>query len=273
MGTPQGAVISPLLAHVYLHYVLDRWVREWRQRHARGEVIVVRYADDTVIGFEPRTEAVRFLADLETRMAEYALALHPDKTRLIEFGRFAAANRKAGGLGKPETFDFFGFTHICGRTRKGRFQVRRRSRRDWMRAKLQAIKAELRRRMPAPAAEQGKWLASVVLGYFQPWRAQQRGGFGRLPPPCHRSLARRSSSAQRQGPNHMGPDQSPRSVVVARPRICHPWPQSTLRRHSPEVGAVCGKAARTVLCGGHAVMRVPTATVAQAAPRNDRASQ
>jgi len=100
-------------------------------------------------------------------MAEYALALHPDKTRLIEFGRFAAANRKAGGLGKPETFDFLGFTHICGRTRKGRFQVRRRSRRDRMRAKLQAIKAELRRRMHAPAAEQGKWLASVVLGYFQ----------------------------------------------------------------------------------------------------------
>ena len=167
MGTPQGAVISPLLANVYLHYVLDLWVREWRQRHAQGEVIVVRYADDTVIGFEHRTEAVRFLAELETRMAEYALALHPDKTRLIEFGRFAAANRKVGGLGKPETFDFLGFTHICGRTRKGRFQVRRRSRRDRMRAKLQAIKAELRPRMHAPAAEQGKWLASVVRGYFQ----------------------------------------------------------------------------------------------------------
>ena len=106
MGTPQGAVISPLLANVYLHYVLDLWVTEWRQRHARGEVIVVRYADDTVMGFEHRTEAVRFLADLEARMAEYALALHPDKTRLIEFGRVAAANREARGLGKPETFDF-----------------------------------------------------------------------------------------------------------------------------------------------------------------------
>jgi hypothetical protein len=131
-----GQVISPLLANVYLHYVLDLWAKEWRKRHARGEVIVVRYADDTVIGFEHRTDAVRFLADLERRMAEYALALHPDKTRLIEFGRFAAANRKARGLGKPETFDFLGFTHICGRTRKGRFQVRRRSRRDRMRAKL-----------------------------------------------------------------------------------------------------------------------------------------
>jgi group II intron reverse transcriptase/maturase len=125
MGTPQGAVVSPLLANIYLHYVLDLWAKEWRERHARGEVIIVRYADDTVMGFEHRTDAVRFLADLEKRMAEHALVLHPDKTRLIEFGRLAAANRTARGLGKPETFDFLGFTHICGCTRKGRFQVRR----------------------------------------------------------------------------------------------------------------------------------------------------
>jgi hypothetical protein len=167
MGTPQGAVISPTLANVYLHYVLDLWVQEWRRCHARGEVIIVRYADDTVMGFEHRTEAVRFLADLEKRVAEHALALHPDKTRLIEFGRFAAANRKGRGLGKPETFDFLGFTHICGRTRTGRFQVRRRSRRDRMRVKLQVVKEELRRRMHASVAEQGQWLASVVRGYFQ----------------------------------------------------------------------------------------------------------
>ena len=204
-------------------------------------------------------------------MAEYALALHPDKTRLIEFGRFAAANRRAGGLGKPETFDFLGFTHICGRTRKGRFQVRRRSRRDRMRAKLQAIKAELRRRMHAPAAEQGKWLARVVLGYF-PYHGVPNNGAALAAFRHHVIDLWRGVLRQRSDKDQTTWDQINRLAQwwLPRPRICHPSPQSTLRRHSPEVGAVCGKAARTVLCGRHAVMRVPTATVAQAAPRNDR---
>ena len=118
-GTPQGAVISPLLANVYLHYVYDLWVRQWRQRHARGDVIVVRYADDTIIGFEHQQDAERFLADLSARLAEFGLGLHPDKTRLIEFGRNAIANHRSRGLGKPKTFDFLGFTHYCATRRSG----------------------------------------------------------------------------------------------------------------------------------------------------------
>ena len=132
MGTPQGAVISPLLANIYLHYVFDLWAQQWRKRHAWGQIILVPYADDIVVGFEHKADAERFWSDLKERMARFALALHPDKTRLIEFGRFAAANRERRGLGKPESFNFLGFTHICGRTRRGRFLLRRRSRRDRM---------------------------------------------------------------------------------------------------------------------------------------------
>ena len=165
-GTPQGAVISPLLANVYLHYVFDLWAQQWRQRHAQGNVIIVRYADDIVVGFEHEAEAVRFLSDLRERMGQYALSLHPDKTRLIEFGRHAAADRERRGLGKPETFAFLGFTHICGKTRRGAFQLRRKTRRDRMRAKLAAIKLELRRHLHASIPEQGSWLRHVVTGYF-----------------------------------------------------------------------------------------------------------
>ena len=146
-GTPQGAVASPLLANVYLHYVFDLWAERWRQHHAHGSVIFVRYADDIVCGFEHEADAQRFHAALQQRTEQFALSLHPDKTRLIEFGRFAAENRARRGLGKPETFNFLGFTHICGRSRTGLFQLKRKSRRDRMRAKLRAIKAELRRRM------------------------------------------------------------------------------------------------------------------------------
>jgi RNA-directed DNA polymerase len=251
MGTPQGAVISPLLANVYLHYVLDLWVTEWRQRHARGAVVVVRYADDTVMGFEHRTEAIRFLADLETRMAEYALALHPDKTRLIEFGRFAAATRKARGLGKPEPFDFLGFTHICGRTRKGRFQVRRRSRRDRMRAKLQAIKQERRRRMHAPVAEQGKWLASVVRGYFRyhgvPNNGAALAAFRHHVIDLWRGVLRRRSDK----------DQSTRDRInrlaawwLPRPRICHPWPDRRFAVTHPRGEPYAGKPHVRFCAGG-----------------------
>jgi RNA-directed DNA polymerase len=149
-GTPQGAVASPLLANIYLHYVFDLWADQWRKRHARGQVILVRYADDIVMGFEHEREARRFLADLRQRMEKFALALHPDKTRLIEFGRYAAKRRARRGLGKPETFNFLGFTHISGRSRQGAFQLKRQTRRDRMRAKLRAIKEELKRRMHEP---------------------------------------------------------------------------------------------------------------------------
>src|SRR5579862_717897 len=165
-GTPQGAVISPLLANVYLHYVFDLWAQQWRRRHAQGNVIIVRYADDIVVGFEHEAEAVRFLTDLRERMRQHALSLHPDKTRLIEFGRHAAAGRERRGLGKPETFAFLGFIHICGKTRRGAFQLRRKTRRDRMRAKLAAIKEELRRHRHAPIPEQGSWLRRVMTGYF-----------------------------------------------------------------------------------------------------------
>jgi group II intron reverse transcriptase/maturase len=157
-GTPQGAVISPLLANIYLHYVFDLWVQAWRKKHARGDVIVVRYADDTVLGFQAQTEADRFLEDLRERLRKFGLELHPDKTRRIEFGRYAELNRRRRGEGKPETFDFLGFTHISGKTRKGGFTVRRQTVGKRMRAKLQEIKQQLRRRMHDPVAQTGEWL-------------------------------------------------------------------------------------------------------------------
>jgi RNA-directed DNA polymerase len=159
-------VISPLLANIYLHHVLDLWAHQWRRRHARGEVILVRYADDFVVGFQYRDDAERFRAALDGRLAAFALSLHPDKTRLIEFGRFAASSREKRGLGKPETFTFLGFTHICAKTRSGKFQLRRKTRRRRMRAKLKEIKDGLRERWHAPVAEQGRWLGQVVRGYF-----------------------------------------------------------------------------------------------------------
>ena len=165
-GTPQGSVVSPTLANVYLHYCFDLWAEQWRHRSAHGNVIYVRYADDIVGGFEHEDDAQRFLADLHARLETFALTLHPDKTRLIEFGRFAAGQRSQRGMGKPETFDFLGFKHICGRSRAGHFQLKRKSRRDRMHAKLKALKAELRRRLHEPIPEQGKWLAQVVRGYF-----------------------------------------------------------------------------------------------------------
>jgi group II intron reverse transcriptase/maturase len=167
VGTPQGAVISPLLANIYLQYVFDLWAHRWRRHHASGDMIVVRYADDIVLGFEHRRDAERFLAAWKDRLAAFGLDLHPDKTRLIEFGRDAANHRKARGEGKPDTFDFLGFTHICGSTRKtGRFIVKRKTVRQRFSAKLATIKEALRRRWHEPAATTGRWLRAVVQGYF-----------------------------------------------------------------------------------------------------------
>src|ERR1700720_182824 len=165
-GTGQGSVISPLLANVYLHYVFDLWAERWRRCKATGDMVIVRYADDLVVGFEHETDARRFWDAMRKRLEEFSLSLHPDKTRLIEFGRHAADRRARRGLGKPETFKFLGFVFICGRSRTGRFQLKRKTRRDRMRVKLTEIKEELRRRMHQPIPEQGRWLAQVVRGSF-----------------------------------------------------------------------------------------------------------
>jgi hypothetical protein len=160
-------VISPLLANIYLHYAFDLWVKHWRKHQAAGDMVVIRYADDIVVGFENRADAERFLSEWKERMQKFGLELHPDKTRLIEFGRHASENRKRRGEDKPETFDFLGFTHMCGKTRKtGRFIVKRKTIRKRLSAKLKGLKEELRRRWHEPVAEVGKWLRSVVQGYF-----------------------------------------------------------------------------------------------------------
>jgi RNA-directed DNA polymerase len=165
-GTPQGSVISPLLANVYLHYAFDLWVNVWRKKWAQGEVVVIRYADDTIGGFQYQRDADRFLANLRERLGKFGLELNPDKTRRIEFGRYAEENRKRRGEGKPETFDFLGFTHISGKNGLGRFMVRRTTIRKRMRAKLRQIKQQLRERMHDPVLQTGQWLTSVVQGYF-----------------------------------------------------------------------------------------------------------
>ena len=224
-GTGQGSVISPLLANIYLHYVFDLWAARWRRREATGDMVIVRYADDIVVGFEHEADGRRFLDMMRERLAEFALTLHPEKTRLITFGRLAAAQRAKLGLGKPETFDFLGFTHICGRTRQGRFQIRRKSRRDRRWAKLREIKDELRRRMLQPISEQGRWLKLVITGYYAyhavPTNSRSLGAFRdhvvRL---WGRTLRRRSqkhaSTWERIG--KVADDWLP------QPRILHPWP-------------------------------------------------
>jgi RNA-directed DNA polymerase len=224
-GTPQGAVASPLLANIYLHYVFDLWANGWRQHHARGQVIIVRYADDTVVGFEHEAEAKRFLVDLRQRMEKFALSLHPDKTRLIEFGRFAAGNRARRGLGKPETFNFLGFTHISGRSRKGGFQLRRKSRRDRMRAKLREIKETLRQRMHDSIPQQGRWLGQVVRGYFNyhavPTNTKSLCAFrDHVTDLWRRALQRRSQRDRTtwQRITRLAAD------FLPAPRILHPWP-------------------------------------------------
>jgi group II intron reverse transcriptase/maturase len=164
-GVPQGASVSPLLANVYLHYVFDQWVQQWRRRHAHGDMIAVRYLDDFVVGFEHQSDAEQFLVELRQRLARFALQLHPEKTRLIEFGRRAAMDRKARGLGKPETFDFLGFTHMCGTGRSGAFWLRRITMSKRMRAKLHQVNDRLRRCEHLPIPQQGRWLGSVVRGH------------------------------------------------------------------------------------------------------------
>jgi RNA-directed DNA polymerase len=225
-GTGQGAVISPLLANIYLHYVLDLWAERWRRREAAGDMIIVRYADDIIVGFEHEACARRFLEAMRERLGKFALSLHPDKTRLIEFGRHAAANRERRGLGKPETFNFLGFSFICSKSRRGKFLLKRKTRRDRMRAKLQAIKQELRQRMHQPIPVQGKWLRQVVKGYFNyhavPTNSRALITFRFFVTELwQRSLRRRS---QKDG---MTWERITRLANdwLPKPLILHPWPE------------------------------------------------
>ena len=227
-------VASPLLANVYLHYVFDLWANRWRQREATGDMIIVRYADDIVVGFEHEADARRFWEAMRERLQEFALSLHPDKTRLLEFGRFAAANRKRRGLGKPETFTFLGFTFICGRTRRGDFQIHRKTRRDRMQAKLTEIKEELRRRMHQSIPQQGRWLRQVVAGYNNyhavPTNSRALEAFRyHVIDLWRRTLRRRS---QKDGSTweriaRIAHDWLP------KPRILHPWPQQRFAVRHP----------------------------------------
>src|SRR5215472_7964919 len=224
-GTGQGSVISPLLANVYLHYALDLWAVRWRRREATGDMIIVRYADDFIVGFQHESDARRFLDEMRERLGKFALSLHPEKTRIIEFGRFAADRRERRGLGRPETFNFLGFTFICGKTRAGKFQVKRKTRRDRMQAKLRMVKEEMRRRMHRPIPEQGKWLGQVVRGYFNyhavPTNSRALVAFRtEIVKSWHRVLTRRSARANLNwdGMNRLIDEWLP------KPRILHPWP-------------------------------------------------
>ena len=197
-------MISPLLANIYLHYVLDLWAVRWRQREATGDMIIVRYADDFIVGFQHESDARRFLDAMRERLGKFALTLHPEKTRLIEFGRFAAERRKRRGLGKPETFNSWASPSSAARLAQGKFLIKRKTRRDRMRAKLKTIKQEMWRRMHQPIPRQGKWLGHVVRGYFNyhavPTNVRALRTFRA---PCHRSLAARAAASQPEGADHV----------------------------------------------------------------------
>ncbi len=225
VGSPQGSVISPVLANIYLHHCFDLWAQRWRGHGAHGQILYVRYADDIIAGFEREEDARRFLAELHTRLEKFALTLHPEKTRLLEFGRFAAQNRVRRGLGKPETFNFLGFSHIAGRSRNGRFQLKRKTRRDRMRAKLRSLKCELRRRMHEPIPVQGKWLGQVVRGYFAyhavPTNTRSLSAFrDRVKTIWRRVLHRRSQKdcTSRKRITQLA------DAFLPAPRVLHPWP-------------------------------------------------
>ena len=225
-GTPQGSGISPLLANIYLHYVFDQWVQAWRKEYAQGDVVVVRYADDIVLGFQYQEEADGFLEEFRKRLGEFGLELHPEKTRRIEFGRWAERNRKKRGEGKPEPFDFLGFTHISGKNRKGNFTVKRKTIAKRMRAKLQDLKQKLAKRRHDPIPETGGWLKSVVRGYFNyhavPGNLDSLTRFReRLSRLWRHSLLRRSQK------NGLSWERFNRLLDrwLPRPRLQHPWPE------------------------------------------------
>ena len=230
-GSPQGGSASPLLANLYLHYTLDLWARQWRRRHATGQMIIVRYVDDFIVGFERRGDAERFGRELAERLRRFDLELHPEKTRLIEFGRFAAVRRDSRGAGRPKTFDFLGFTHYCGKTRKGRFKVKRLSSGERMRRKLKGISRELFRHMHASISQQGGWLKRVVSGWYQyhavpfNFRALSRFYY-EVFRRWFKVLRRRSQRGRRLSWDRMA---RIARRWLPRPRILHPHPTDRLR--------------------------------------------
>jgi hypothetical protein len=250
-GTGQGSVISPLLANIYLHYAFDLWANRWRQREATGDMIIVRYADDIVAGFEHEADAHRFLDTMRTRLEEFALTLHPEKTRLIEFGRHVAARREQRGLGKPETFNFLGFTFISGKDRRGNFQLKRKTRTDRKTAKLLEVKEELRRRMHQPIPEQGKWLKQVVSGFFNyhavPTNSRALATFRhRVTVLWQHTLRRRSQKDWTAWGRMAGlvDDWLPKA------RILHPWPSVRFAVRHPRWEPYAGKPHVRFCAGG-----------------------
>jgi RNA-directed DNA polymerase len=233
-GTGQGSVISPLLANAYLHYSFDLWAERWRRREATGDMIIVRYADDIVVGFEHETDARRFWDAMRVRLQEFSLSLHPEKTRLIEFGRHAANKRKQRGLGKPETFNFLGMTFICGKSRGGKFLLKRRTRRDRMQAKIKEVAGELRRRMHQSIPEQGKWLKQVITGFFNyhavPTNWAALGAFrAEITERWRWTLSRRSQ----KGGLTWARMEKLAGDWLPKPRILHPWPNQRFAVRHP----------------------------------------
>lgn len=232
-GTPQGGIISPLLANVFLHYALDLWVQQWRKKQARGQVYIVRYADDFVMGFQYEEDARAMHEALALRLAKFGLELHPDKTRIIRFGRFASADAVRDGRAKPETFDFLGFTHLCGRSRAGGFQLQRHTSLKKRRAKLAALREEFPKRRHLPVVDQHRWLCSVIRGHNQyygvPTNSRTLAAFRRaVERAWHRSLQRRS---QRAGWTVEKTKRFEKRFALPSPRIVHPWPSQRL--HPP----------------------------------------
>jgi group II intron reverse transcriptase/maturase len=227
IGTPQGSVISPLLANIYLHYVLDQWVEHERKMQSYGDIVIVRYADDFVLGFQRKGEAEHFLKLLRERVTAFGLTLHPEKTRLFEFGRFAATNRERRGQNKPETFNFLGLTHICSLSTKGRFWVKRVTIRQRFRNKIREVKEELRKRMSRPIYETGKWLRQLVTGYGNYHGVPGNSGIlRRFRKLCVRlwlkTLRRRSQKGRKLTWERFGPIAD---RYIPTLRICHPYPE------------------------------------------------
>jgi RNA-directed DNA polymerase len=250
-GTGQGAVISPLLANIYLHYGLDQWADRWRRREATGDMIIVRYADDFIVGFQHESDARRFLDELRERLGKFALSLHPEKTRLIEFGRFAARNRKERGLGKPATFNFLGFTFISGKSRNGNFLIKRKTRRDRMKAKLRMVKEALWRRMHRPIPEQGKWLEMVVRGYFNyhavPTNSRALWVFWfEVVKRWQRILNRRSQQRRTTWARII----AIASDYLPKPLIIHPWPNQRFAVRHPRWEPYARKPHVRICAGG-----------------------
>ena len=234
-GSPQGAAISPLLANIYLHYAFDLWADWWRRHHARGRVVIVRYAYDTVMGFQGRDDAEAFRTAVAQRLNRFGLTLHPEKTRLLEFGRYATINRKQRGEGKPETFDFLGMTHICSCTRRGKYTIRRQTTAKRLRAKLQQVKRQLRRRLHRPVPETARWLRAVLQGYYNyhavPYNlASLRAFWHHLSRAWFKALRRRSQKARGLTWERF---KRFRDAWLPLPRILHPWPSERFRRRHP----------------------------------------